>query len=71
MARSSVWLRDQLRGSPFAMELALRAGVNAARAPLAQQLRLLNLAVWHRLYFEESGRPGRVLGHAMLREHAR
>ncbi len=66
-----LWLRDQLRGSPFAMELALRAGVNAVRAPPAQQLRLLNLAVWHRLYFEESGRPGRVLGHAMLREHAR
>jgi asparagine synthase (glutamine-hydrolysing) len=63
-----LWLRDQLRGSPFATGLALQAGVNAARAPLAQQLRLLNLAVWHRLYFEESGRPGRVLGHAMLRD---
>ena len=61
----AAWLQAQLAGSAYAREVAAAAGVNAQTAPLAQRLRLLNLAVWHRLYFEEAGRPGRVLGRAM------
>jgi asparagine synthase (glutamine-hydrolysing) len=59
------WLQSQLDGSAFVRDAAAAAGVNAQTAPLAQRLRLLNLAVWHRLYFEEAGRPGRALGRAM------
>lgn len=59
------WLQTQLAGSGFAREIASAAGVDVQRAPLATRLRLLNLAVWHRLFFEESGRPGRELGRGM------
>jgi asparagine synthase (glutamine-hydrolysing) len=65
------WLIEQLRRSRFAHELARQARVDVERASLGVRLRLLNLAVWHRLFFEETGRPGRTLGHAMLREAAR
>jgi asparagine synthase (glutamine-hydrolysing) len=56
------WLGDSLRKSAFAAACAARAGMDASHAPLGVRLRLLNLAVWHRLFFEESGRPGRLLG---------
>jgi len=59
------WLRATLDGSAFVHEVAAEAGMRPTRAPLAQRLRLLNLAVWHRLFFEEPGRPGRTLGRAM------
>ncbi|MDP2005242.1 MAG: asparagine synthase (glutamine-hydrolyzing) [Rubrivivax sp.] len=59
------WLQATLARSAFVRELAASAGVDPATAPLAQRLRLLNLAVWHRLFFEEAGRPGRALGRAM------
>ena len=59
------WLQGTLARSDFVREVAASAGVNPATAPLAQRLRLLNLAVWHRLYFEEPGRPGRALGRGM------
>jgi asparagine synthase (glutamine-hydrolysing) len=59
------WLARQLEGSAFAREMAVLAGVDAQAAPLATRLRLLNLAVWHRLFFEEPGRPGRRLGRGM------
>jgi asparagine synthase (glutamine-hydrolysing) len=58
-------LRRTIAGSAFAAEVARLAGLDGARAPLATRLRLLNLAVWHRLFFEEPGRPGRALGRAM------
>lgn len=64
------WLAQQLEGSAFVCDLAARHGIALASAPLAVRLRALNLAVWHRLFFEEAGRPGRTLGHAMLRESA-
>lgn len=57
------WLDQQLAASPFAADLAAEAG---ARPGLAARLRQLNLAVWHRLFFEEDGRPGRPLGRAAL-----
>jgi asparagine synthase (glutamine-hydrolysing) len=59
------WLREQMTGSAYAREVAARAGVHAERAPLATRLRLLNLAVWHRLFLEQAGRPGLHLGRAM------
>lgn len=59
------WLQAQLQGSAFVQELAAAAGVSLAGAPLPLRLRLLNLAVWHRLFFEEAGRPGRTLGRGM------
>lgn len=57
------WLSSQLAASPWAAEQAARAG---ARPGLAGRLRQLNLAVWHRLFFEEAGRPGRPLGRGVL-----
>lgn len=59
------WLEESLAASGFAQQMASECGVVLARAPLAQRLRLLNLATWHQLFFEEPGRPGRVLGRAM------
>jgi asparagine synthase (glutamine-hydrolysing) len=59
------WLQQQLQGSAFAQQAAAQAGIVSARATLTQRLRLLNLAVWHRLFFEEGGRPGRALGRTM------
>lgn len=56
------WLSSQLAGSPLVAELAGSQGIDLARADLATRLRLLNLAVWSRLYFDEPGRPGRTLG---------
>ncbi|MCV2364672.1 asparagine synthase (glutamine-hydrolyzing) [Paucibacter sp. DJ1R-11] len=56
------WLSEQLAGSALVAELADSQGLDLATAPLATRLRLLNLAVWSRLYFEEPGRPGRALG---------
>lgn len=53
------WLDQQLQASPWAADQAARA---RARPGLASRLRQLNLAVWHRLFFEETGRPGRPLG---------
>jgi asparagine synthase (glutamine-hydrolysing) len=65
------WLRSSLQASAFAREVGQQAGCAAIDQPqtgraFAQQLRLLNLATWHRLYFEEPGRPGRALGRGML-----
>jgi asparagine synthase (glutamine-hydrolysing) len=60
------WQARTLGASRFAREVAAAAGWREpARAPFEVQLRLLNLAVWHRLYFEEPDRPGRALGRAM------
>ena len=56
------WFERTLRGSAFAGEVARAASIDLAAAPFATRLRLLNLAVWHRLCFEEPGRPGRPLG---------
>lgn len=56
------WLADTLAGSRFAAECAGAAGINLRSAALTVRLRFLNLAVWHRLFFEEAGRPGRALG---------
>jgi asparagine synthase (glutamine-hydrolysing) len=58
------WLQQRIDASAFARDLAGELGWDMRRAPLAQRLRLLNLAQWHRLYFEEPGRPGRALGRA-------
>ena len=59
-----------LIGIAIAVSKAARSGIALASAPLAVRLRALNLAVWHRLFFEEANRPGRELGHGMLRENA-
>jgi asparagine synthase (glutamine-hydrolysing) len=59
------WLDDAVRGSAFAREVAAAAGIDPMGAALPQRLRLLNLATWHRLFFEEPGRPGRTLGRGM------
>jgi asparagine synthase (glutamine-hydrolysing) len=59
------WLAGKLAASAFATDVARQAGVDPAAAPLSQRLRLLNLATWHRLFFEEAGRPGRALGRGM------
>ncbi len=64
------WLRQQIDSSGFVREAAGSAGIDLSHAALPTRLRALNLAVWHRLFFEEAGRPGRVLGHGMLRETA-
>jgi len=56
------WLTDTSARSQFAMSVAASAGIDLNRAALAVRLRILNLAVWHRLFFEEAGRPGRALG---------
>jgi asparagine synthase (glutamine-hydrolysing) len=56
------WLGQTLHASEFAAAAAREAGIETAGATLAARLRLLNLAVWHRLFFEEAGRPGRHLG---------
>jgi asparagine synthase (glutamine-hydrolysing) len=56
------WLDRQVRGSAFAQDVAGSLGVSIDRAAPATMLRLLNLAVWSRLFFEEAGRPGRPLG---------
>jgi asparagine synthase (glutamine-hydrolysing) len=58
------WLDQQIASSKLALEVAAITGVAADRGALPTRLRLLNLAVWSRLYFEESGRPGRPLGRA-------
>ncbi len=59
------WLAGRLAASGFAADVARLAGMDPAGAPLAQRLRLLNLATWHRLFFEEPGRPGCTLGRSM------
>jgi asparagine synthase (glutamine-hydrolysing) len=59
------WLQQVLQASAFVREVALAARLQGGGASLAQRLRLLNLAVWHRLFFEEAGRPGRALGRRM------
>ncbi len=59
------WLLAELKGSAFARDAAAAAGLSLQHAPLRQSLRLLNLARWHRLYFEEPGLPGRSLGRGM------
>ena len=61
----AAWLAQQLQGSGFAQQVAASASLAVNQAPLPQRLRLLNLAVWHRLFFEEAGRPGRALGRGM------
>lgn len=53
------WLSDTLSASRFAQDLARQAGVDLRKASTGLRLRYLNLAVWHRLFFEERGRPGR------------
>lgn len=62
----AAWLQQQIDGSAFVREVAGSAGIGLHGAPLSMRLRALNLAVWHRLFFEETGRPGRALGHGML-----
>jgi hypothetical protein len=59
------WLQAQLKSSAYARDAAAAAGIDIQHAPLKQNLRLLNLARWHRMYFEESGQPGRKLGRGM------
>lgn len=59
------WLQQRLAGNSFAADMAARAH---PRPSLAARLRQLNLGVWHRLYFEEPGRPGRPLGRGVLAE---
>ncbi len=59
------WLSVQLQASAFAQDAAAAAGVDVQHAPLRQRLRLLNLARWHRMFFEEPGQPGRALGRSM------
>jgi asparagine synthase (glutamine-hydrolysing) len=58
----ATWLNRTIAASPFATEVAARAGIGLARAGLGVRLRCLNLAVWHTLFFDEAGRPGRPLG---------
>jgi asparagine synthase (glutamine-hydrolysing) len=58
----AVPLVQTLQGSAFVRQWAGELGIDLQRAPLPLRLRLLNLAVWHRLFFEETGRPGRALG---------
>ena len=63
------WLDESLRSSAFAREVAGQAvprRLSALGQGGALAVRLLNLAAWHRIYFEEPGRPGRALGRAML-----
>lgn len=62
------WLERTVAASAFAREVAAAARVDARAAGLELRLRLLNLAVWHRLYFEEPQRPGRLLGRSMLND---
>lgn len=62
------WLDARIVSSAFVREVAAQAGQALSTAPLAVRLRALNLAQWHRLYFEEAGRPGRELGRGMLQE---
>jgi asparagine synthase (glutamine-hydrolysing) len=62
------WLAGRIAGSGFAREILGigRIGrIGAARAPLSVRLRILNLAVWHELFFEQAGRPGHTLGRDM------
>ena len=61
------WVDDTLRGSPLVQSMVRTLGIDAPAAPLAVRLRLLNLAVWQRLFFDEPGRPGRRLGRTMAR----
>ena len=63
------WLDGKLAGSNFAADMGRLAGVDMAAAPLAYRIRLLNLATWHRLFFEEPGRPGRLLGRGQSLGH--
>lgn len=56
------WLAATVDGSAFARDVAAGAGIDPRRAAWPLRLRLANLAVWHRLFFEEPGRPGRALG---------
>jgi len=55
------WLNRQIKASALVRDVAASRG-GLDRASQATKLRLLNLAVWSRLYFEEAGRPGRRLG---------
>jgi asparagine synthase (glutamine-hydrolysing) len=59
------WLQTQLERSAFARDAAAAAGVDVEHAPLRQRLRLLNLARWHQMFFEQPGQPGRTLGRDM------
>jgi len=61
----AAWLDDTLHGSAIVQSTCTTLGIDVRAAPLALRLRLLNLAVWHRLFFEEPGRPGRPLGRTM------
>lgn len=63
------WLERSLSASSFAREVARASGwLHLGGIPLSARLRLLSLAVWHKLFFEEPGRPGRPLGRGMLVE---
>lgn len=55
------WLETRLRGHRFLRELH-GTDIDTDRLGLPQKLRSLNLAVWHDLFFDEPGRPGRRLG---------
>lgn len=59
------WMESQVRGSDFTRAASSLAGVDMVNPGLSLRLRQLNLAVWHRLFFEESGRPGMPLGRAV------
>jgi hypothetical protein len=58
----AAWLQQRIDASSFARDVAGQVGWDVHRAPLAQRVRLLNLAQWHRLYFEEPSRPAGRLG---------
>ena len=54
---------QQLAGERFCARGRAAGGYRRDDQPrIAQRVRLLNLAAWHRLFFEEPGRPGRTLG---------
>ncbi|HEU5295315.1 MAG TPA: asparagine synthase (glutamine-hydrolyzing) [Burkholderiaceae bacterium] len=64
------WLTRCVNSSAFATAAAREAGLNLQQSPLAVRIRLLNLAVWHSVFFAEPGRPGRQLGSQPAREMA-
>jgi asparagine synthase (glutamine-hydrolysing) len=61
------WLDRRIGDSRFVQDLASRA---APRPGLAAKVRMLNLAVWHALFFEERDTPGRPLGRGVLQRRA-
>jgi asparagine synthase (glutamine-hydrolysing) len=58
------WLERTIAGSAFAQEVAACSGWKPRS--LRDRVRLLNLSQWHRLFFDEPGRPGRALGRGIV-----